>query len=201
MNCVDRVAELVECARRGAEPDRELRAHLDRCERCSARWESEHQLSREFRLMRYRAAALMAADTQQDVLMREFAELRRPAPVRRWVFALAAAAAIFAAIFLGHLAGRRTHQVRATPRIAQAVLYEASADASALSGDDFIAVPYTPPLAPGELIRVVHTDLHPEALARMGIDVDPEWASEIPADVVVGEDGIPRAVRITENGQ
>ena len=199
MKCANRVAELVECVRRGAEPGRELRVHLAGCDRCTARWESERQLTDEFRLMRFRATALMAPDTQHDVLMREFAELHRPAPVRRWVFALGAAAAVMAATFVGHMAGK--HARPAVQRTAQTVLYEASADASALSGDDFIAVPYAPPLAQGELIRVVHADLHPEALARMGIDVDPEWESEIPADVVVGEDGIPRAVRITENAQ
>jgi len=79
--------------------------------------------------------------------------------------------------------------------------FESSNDASALSSDDFIAVPYTPPLAQGELVRVVHADLYPEAFASMGIDIDPASASNIPADVVVGEDGIPRAVRITGNGQ
>ena len=199
MKCANRVVELVECARRGAEPGRELRTHLAGCDRCATRWESEQQLNEEFRLMRFRATALMAPDTQRDVLLREFAELHRPAPARRWVFALGVAAAVLAATFVGHVAGK--HARPTVNRAAQSVFYEASADASALSGDDFIAVPYTPPLAQGELIRVVHTDLHPEALARMGIDVDPEWESEIPADVVVGEDGIPRAVRITENAQ
>jgi hypothetical protein len=86
---------------------------------------------------------------------------------------LGAAAALLLAVFLGHAAGRRvtpavgTHEVRTE----QTVPYEASDalsnDASALSGDDFIAVPYTPPLAPGEMVRVVHADLYPEALASM----------------------------------
>jgi hypothetical protein len=76
-----------------------------------------------------------------------------------------------------------------------------SNDASALSSDDFIAVPYTPPLAPGEIVRMVHAEFYPEALASMGVEVDPSWAGELPADVVVGEDGLPRAVRITDNGQ
>lgn len=128
-----------------------------------------------------------------------------------------AAAALLVAVFVGHIAGTR---VRPTPpremrtngvRNAQPVFYEAgvfetssfetSSDASALSSDDFVAVPYTPPLAQGELVRVVHADLYPEALASMGFDIDPASASDVPADVVVGEDGIPRAVRITENAQ
>lgn len=205
MTCADGMVELMECARQGVEPGRQLGWHLAGCEKCAERWESERQLTEQFRSMRLRAAALMAHDTQRDVLMRDFAGMHRPAPVRRWVFALGMAAAVLAAVLVGHIAGTHSRPVPATrghvTSDSQTVFYEASADAGALSADDFIAVPYTPPLAQGELIRVVHTDLHPEALARMGIDVDPAWASEIPADVVVGEDGIPRAVRITENAQ
>lgn len=61
--------------------------------------------------------------------------------------------------------------------------------------DDFLPVPYAPPLATGEFIRVVRTELRPIALARMGIDVD-SYLDEIAAEVVLGEDGFPRAVRL-----
>ncbi len=114
-----------------------------------------------------------------------------------WIWAFAAAAALLLAIYVGHIAGTRsrpahspavrTHQVRPN----EMVLYEASTDASALSSDDFIAVPYAPPLAQGEIVRVVHTDLYPQALASLGIGVDPLSAGDTPADVVVGEDGTP----------
>ncbi len=207
MKCTEQIAELVECARRRTTPGRELRAHLTGCAGCAARWEMERELTGQFRTMRLRATAIMAPDAQREALMRNFAELHRRRPARPWVFALGAAAALFAVILVGHIAGTRMRPVQspAIPareiRNAQGTFYEASADASALSNDDFIAVPYTPPLAQGELVRVVHADLYPEALASMGIDVDPEWASEIPADVVVGEDGIPRAVRITGNAE
>jgi hypothetical protein len=192
------------------------------CNLCAERWEAERQLTDQFRTVRLRAAALMALDTERDGLMREFARLdlagqRRRRAARSWALVLGAAAALLASVFVGHIAGTRMRQtappaIRANGiRNAQPVLYEAgffetgffetSGDASGLSSDDFIAVPYTPPLAPGELVRVVHADLYPEALASMGFDIDPTSASDIPADVVVGEDGIPRAVRITENAQ
>jgi hypothetical protein len=61
--------------------------------------------------------------------------------------------------------------------------------------DGFLPVPYAPPLAAGEFIRVVRTELRPIALARMGIDVD-SYPDEIAADVALGEDGFPRAVRL-----
>ena len=126
---------------------------------------------------------------------------------RSWGLAFGAAVALLASVFVGHIAGTRMRQTH--PRVirtngvqsAPTVFYEASTDASGLSSDEFIAVPYTPPLAQGELVRVVHADLDPDALASMGIDIDPAWAGNVPADVVVGEDGIPRAVRITEIGQ
>jgi hypothetical protein len=220
MTCSEWSKELVECARRHgvhAEPDRALRAHLALCARCSERWDAERQLTTQFRAMRVHAAAVRSLDSfagekRRESLMRDFARQRHPAvtsrSVQSWVWTLAAAAALLAAVFLGHEAGKqptrgtvspgaRTHEVRTE----QTVIYEASGDASALSSDDFIAVPFTPPLAPGEMVRVVHADFYPEALASMGVEVDPSWAGNLPADVVVGEDGLPRAVRITENNQ
>jgi hypothetical protein len=64
--------------------------------------------------------------------------------------------------------------------------------------DGFIPVPYVPPLAAGELVSVVHTELYPLELARLGVSVDPSWATELPADLLVGEDGFPRAVRVSD---
>jgi hypothetical protein len=120
-------------------------------------------------------------------------------------------AALLLAAFMGHMWGQSGKKPAREVRKQQAVLYEASIalsnlsnlsnDASALSSDDFIAVPYTPPLAPGEIVRVMHADLYPEALASMGVEVDPSWVDRLPADVVVGEDGLPRAVRIADNVQ
>jgi hypothetical protein len=214
MTCSERIVELVERARRDgghAEPDRDLRAHLSACGDCRERWDRERQLSGQLQIMRARTAALRSPDTRRESLMRDFARKQERRAVQSWVWALSAAAALLLAIFLGHEAGKRARpavppgiRTRGAPAV-QTVLYEAayllSNDASALSADDFIAVPYTPPLAPGEMVRMVHADMYPEALASMGVEVDPSWAGDLPVDVVVGGDGIPRAVRITENSQ
>jgi len=212
MTCAERIAELVECARYEIEPKRGLQAHLSDCARCAERWEAERQLTDRFRSIRIAADSWPVRDEQRQVLLSRFA-LAHPARQSRhrargsWIWAFGAAAALLMAIYAGHLAGTRmrpphsrtvrTHEVRPN----QMFLYEASTDASALSSDDFIAVPYAPPLAQGEIVRVVHTDLYPEALASLGIGLDPLSAGDTPADVVVGEDGIPRAVRITEAAQ
>jgi hypothetical protein len=226
MNCKERIPEIVEYARQGAKPEVEMRAHLAACSTCGERWEAERQLTSQFRIMRIRAAARRPLEARRESLIRDLARKRRPAPMPAWAWALSAAAVLLFAALLGHAARNRvrensvpairtngvrsaptTNGVRSAPttngvRSAPTVLYEASTDASAISGDDdFIAIPYAPPLAAGELVRIVHADLNPDVLSSMGIDVDPSWASELPADVVEGEDGIPRAIRIADNTQ
>jgi len=62
----------------------------------------------------------------------------------------------------------------------------------------FIAVPFVPPLAQGELLHIVHTQLQPAELASFGVNVDPTLSADLPADLLVGADGFPRAVRISE---
>jgi hypothetical protein len=207
MRCSERIAELVELARNAAVPHRELRAHLAVCAGCRERWDAESQLTAQLGIIRTGTAALRSSDQRRKSLLQDFSRLHRHKAVPSWAWALGAAAALLLAVFLGHAAGKRTRPTirPETVRSERTVLYEASfsnlsSDASALSTDDFIAVPYTPPLAPGEMVRVVHADLDPDALASMGVEVDPSWAGKLPADVVVGEDGLPRAVRIADNG-
>jgi len=86
---------------------------------------------------------------------------------------------------------------------AQAVqAWSERAPATMLEAEEgFVDVPFAPPLAPGDLVRVVHAELAPVELARMGVLVDDADAGVVPADVVVGEDGFPRAVRLSEEQQ
>jgi hypothetical protein len=201
MTC-ERLADLVEAARGvvGNVAAGQLRAHLAVCAHCRERWEAERQLTAQLGIIRARTAALRSPVQRRESLLQDFSRLHRHKTAPSWVWALGAAAAILLAVFLGHAAGKRARPVARQER---PFVYDASLsnDASALSSDEFIAVPYTPPLAPGEIVRVMHTDLYPEQLASMGVEVDPSWAGELPADVVVGEDGLPRAVRVLDNGQ
>jgi hypothetical protein len=215
MTCTERMGELVEFARRGMGPDRDLREHLVSCTRCAERWDAERGLSDQFGAIRTQAAALTADNPWREAkrkdLMRQFAahdfaRQHRKAAARSWGLGLAAAAAVVLAVFAGQIAGTRWHRspapvIEVTPDVVGSSSVEFSGDAAELSSDDFIAVPYTPPLAQGELVRVVHADLVPEALVSLGIDVDPASSGNVPADVVIGEDGIPRAVRLTGGSQ
>jgi hypothetical protein len=201
MTCTERIRELVECARRGLGPGRDLREHLAGCTRCAERWEAERGLSDRFRAMRSEAAALTADNPRREAgrqdLMRQFAAFdfarqHRKTAARSWGLGLATAAAVVLAVFAGQIAGTRArHSHFPVPALLAEAAPDApefSGDAAELSSDDFIAVPYTPPLAQ-------------EALASLGIDVDPASSGNVPADVVVGEDGIPRAVRLTDGSQ
>ena len=210
MTCTERMGELVECARRGIGPGHDLREHLVSCTRCADRWDAERGLSVQFGVMRAEAAARTSENPWREAkrkdLMRQFASYdfarqHRKAAARSWGMGLAAAAAVVLAVFAGQIAGTRSHRSPAPVADVSPDSVEFSGDAAELSSDDFIAVPYTPPLAQGELIRVVHADLVPAALASLGIDVDPTSSDNVPADVVIGEDGIPRAVRLTDGSQ
>jgi hypothetical protein len=206
-NCKDRVQALVECARRGAELDAALQDHLAVCGSCSARWEAERALSGEFRAMRTQAMvsdreSQARRDARAAALMVEFSRRKEPVmmPARAmslrssagWM--LSAAAALLLAIGIGYGVGMRTRQQAVEPA-PSGVVYETIADGN------FVALPYALPSVPGELVSIVHADLAPEELAGMGFDVDPallaDGSGSIQADVVVGEDGFPQAVRIT----
>ena len=131
--------------------------------------------------------------------MLEFSRKHPRKPVQAWVWALGAAAALL--LVIASFYARPAHDAKTVETVLNEAGSFLSADASALSSDDFIAVPWTPPLAPGEMVRMVRADMRPEALASMGVEVNPLWAGELPVDVVVGEDGLPRAVRIADSSQ
>ncbi|PYT26767.1 MAG: hypothetical protein DMG57_20620 [Acidobacteria bacterium] len=196
MDCRNWIVEVVESARAGLQPDAQLQKHLRECPRCTDRWDDEQRLSAELRTMR--DAASSRSEVRREAIMREF-ELAHGTVMRRSVkLAFSIAAILLLTLALGQV--WRNH--RPADTIAQnpgssapGNEFEASVLTNVPEDDDFIAVPYAPPLAPGEFIRVVRTQLRPNALARMGIYVDASL-SEMPADVVIGEDGFPRAVRV-----
>lgn len=61
---------------------------------------------------------------------------------------------------------------------------------------DFIRLPYTDPLLPTEQADVFRVQMPEAALATYGLPVDgSRLDSKIYADLVVGQDGVPRAIR------
>ena len=211
MNCHEWISELMECARTESPLSAELRDHLRVCPRCERRWADQRSLTAQFRTMRDAARAPRQAGTRRGQIMREFEAAHRSVrPQLKWV--LSAAAVLLLAVALGYgwrearhsaqasvSSSRQTSRVPAPPAGISGREDSESANVEELADDNgFVAVPYTPPLAAGEFVRVIRTQFHPIALARMGVDVDLNDAGEIPADVLVGEDGFPRAVRVLQ---
>ena len=205
MDCRACIAELVECARAGLPPGAWLRGHLRVCPSCRDRWDGERALSVQFRKMRGAALARRQPDAQRERIMRAF-EQARPSAFRPWLrWALGMAAVVLLAVAVGQVWRNRLLPKGQAKNMSSGASQESTnwaaggVDASDLtSSNDFVEVPYAPPLATGEFVRVVRTELRPTALARMGIYVDAIDADAIPADVMLGEDGFPRGVRVLE---
>jgi hypothetical protein len=116
-----------------------------------------------------------------------------------WRWAMNAAAIL---LVVAALAYDWSHRRHAAGNASQKLENSANLQLDSL-GDEggFVSVPYALPLAAGEFVRVVRTQLDPVALAGMGIDIEATDGAEIPADVLLGEDGLPRGVRVLpDNG-
>lgn len=200
-NCRKWNSEIIERARRAPAPGATvdmLEEHLRTCEDCRGRWERQRALTSVLDNARVEAGHRppRPPEFRRELLAEFDAAHARPRPALRW---LAAAAVLLLAIALGYALRHESRQPSQTVAT-QAPALQASGEpaAEAASGDesDFVTLPYAPPLASGEFVSVVRTELQRSALARMGIYVDSSYGSEIQTDMVVGEDGVPRAVRI-----
>ena len=198
VNCREWISGIVECVRSGSQPAAQLASHLKVCPKCAERWEDEQRLSSQLRLARDAAARHRSSQARREEIMRRFAPATRPSLRPSWKWVLGAAAVLLLSIALGYQLrnGRHANGTGLGNGVQQTAV--GSAEFEELAGDtgEFVAVAYAPPLAAGEFVSVVRTELPPSAFARMGIYVDATYVNAIPADVLVGEDGFPRAVRV-----
>jgi hypothetical protein len=188
LDCSAATERLVECARRRCAPDRALKSHLDICLSCLDRWESERALTAGLRIMQAQASSRRSPETDRATLMDQFAAQHRKPAANRWLWSLAAAAVVLISTVV-------VRDLTYPAVMGPVVVAEEQADPQQ---EGFIDVPYAPPLASGELTRVVHTELQPAELASLGVNVDPTWTTDLPADLLLGQDGFPRAVRFSK---
>lgn len=189
MTCESARESLLEAARRRMEPDNALSAHLNGCTACSERWKEQRSLTTKLRIMRIQAAGTHSPEQLRSTLLNEFAAQHPATTGRRWLWSVAAAAVFIIAAFVAR-------EVKKPVSVGPNVASEVQTDPQ---DEGFIEVPYAPPLAQGELVTVIHTELQPAALASMGVNVDPSWTTALPADLLVGQDGFPRAVRVSDD--
>ncbi len=137
---------------------------------------------------------------------REIRPVRRaPAPRRAWWFPLAAWATAAAAgtamvVFLvrDHPPARVHEPVRSALQLAAA---DSSAGAETITIDDsgFIPLPNAESISPNEEVDVVRVEVPRSAMVALGLPVSEEAAAEkVKADIVLGADGLARAVRILD---
>jgi hypothetical protein len=88
----------------------------------------------------------------------------------------------------------------ATAALAIAVLISPKPPAKVAAEPPFVEIPYVAPLAPYERTAVMRMEVPVAALIAAGFEVHgPEPGSTLTADVLVGQDGQPRAIRLISN--
>lgn len=65
--------------------------------------------------------------------------------------------------------------------------------------EGFQTVPYASPLAEGEFVRVVHAELSPDTLTRLGVFGTTASSEAVAVDLLVGQDDAPLAVRVDQD--
>jgi hypothetical protein len=139
--------------------------------------------------------------------MRDFDANRRRERQVRWMWAMSSAAILVLSVIAVRdvwvrpaapaLSGGSATQTREyAPR---EYASEPFAPAEEAGEKGFSKLPFALPSVPGETYEIVRTQLDPAALARMGVAVDPGWTGTLQADIVVGQDGLAQAVRLSND--
>jgi hypothetical protein len=180
-------------------------AHLQDCPPCAAWRQRQDSLIAGLRAMSAESQHVGAPANLEAKLVAAFrahggtvAPIRAPrmwAPVATW---LAAAAALVAVAFV--LSNQRLPQPvphRNPPAIVESAANEV--DDSSFNSADFIPLPNAQQLAPNEDVNLVRVEVPRSTMIALGYDVSAERASEpVEAEVVLGPDGLARAVRFLE---
>ena len=176
MTCPERRSCLTELARAGDSPDPETQAHLALCEECGRFLEEQRTLGGALaRIAAENAAAVPPAGIEEGV----FAEWRSEFAFRK-VWRGLAAATIAALLAIG---------IYMAPGPVRAPAPQAAAP--------FIEIPYVAPFAPYERASVERMDVPVAALVAAGFEVHvPDASGTVKADVLVGQDGRPHAIRL-----
>ena len=189
--------------------------HPEACEHCRLAFERQGRLSAASKVLAAEAATFSAPASVEHALLREMANLHRLRR-RRIVYCVASgaiAAALALTVWMTHQSASRppvvaiTLQTPQMPQAAAPVLAAVEpavvkhrshvAKPAPTPQEPFIAIPYTLPLEPYERADVMRMDVPVAALIAVGLPMimaDP--AALARADVLVGQDGRARAIRL-----
>ena len=197
--------------------------HLAECAACAARWDRLRALEAGLRLVSAGMcgegapprveAGLLAAFRSQEGFKRRRASPYSLRSYSWWpavlTWASAAAATVVLAVILmhgWHPVPASIAPVSAPHRIAPPAVESADVPADRVDEDsygpdsDFIPVPNAARIEPNEDVHLVRVEATRSAMMALGIVVTAENASDtVLADVVLGSDGMARAVRLVSN--
>ena len=195
--------------------------HAQTCERCAARLSQVQLLANALEAVAQDSADLGAPAHLEPALVSAFREHRRSLEREqhrqrrtrlRWLewSALAAAAAVLLAIGAWNFSRPRVNGTNTNPIVvtspaasnANGAAQQAAPVETATAEDsnsDFVPVPYGESLSSDDSGLVVRVSLTRSALGSLGYPVDEVHAGDVvQADLLVGEDGLPRAVRLVQ---
>jgi hypothetical protein len=186
-------------------------AHAESCDRCARLLTASESLDFSLRSLAAHDATRAASPRVEAALLQEFRKGKAIASRRRlqWQLSVLGAAALIV-IALGISLHRGMIRFPGAARDAGAIVQPSESPETAISGiaasdqsgeiDDptaFTPLPYADDPAALEGGAVVRVVLSPAALASLGFPVaDVSDTNEIPADLVVSDDGTPQAIRL-----
>jgi hypothetical protein len=219
MNCEQVEAMVLDLDREAAADSREKAAavaHLSHCPRCAALQESWQAAREELRALGEETLAARAPARVEMRLRQEFRTRHRTMVARRARVAAAWALAA-AAILVGAVSSWNWHQARllgaAKSKIAAhnaLTKGEAAAgqnqsprnlSAGLSSGDDSGDFTLVPGIVPDDVeeAAILRVRMQRSSLGALGLPVNEERAGEwIQVDLLVGNDGLPEAVRLAQ---
>ncbi|HEY2941450.1 MAG TPA: hypothetical protein VGN09_03360 [Vicinamibacteria bacterium] len=212
MSCEDFEDDVVDLARGeelGDAERAEALAHAEGCLRCAARLDDERAVTSGLRAFAARTAGAEAPPRVEAALLRA---LRDPQGVEgsgtataspsRGVelLLLAAAAAILAAIMVVPPRGGSLSEPAFPTADSPATVAGGDAAAAAAGENaDFVALSYGEDLRELDSVQVVSVELPRTALAALGWPgADSAQTGSVKADVIVGHDGVARAIRFLD---
>lgn len=191
-----------------AEQRAAAREHLSGCAKCAGLVESWEEARAELFLLGDQTRAAQAPERVETRLLQEFRARRKPAVFHRRTatiaaWGLAAAAAIAAIVlWVNWRGGQETPVARETPPPTATQGQGAKPENVLVADNDGGA--FT--LLPGSIVQetenatVMQVRMQRGALGALGLPVAQDRASDwIQVDLLVGEDGVPEAVRLHQD--
>lgn len=178
--------------------------HLGECEACAAGFSAHSQLGQGLQRLAADRARMQAPGRVETRLVSEFRRSAGVAPAtplaRRWKLAFACGGGVALVAAAALLLAVREHALAPARQAAETEIaandWGARFPEDSGGASEFIPLPNAARLAPSDDVNLVRMEVPRSAMIAVGYVVPPDRADErVQADVVLGSDGLARAVR------